>query len=163
MDPPRPSRKDLRHLSFSLANVMAQLAGGEPLSSEYLIRSASTVLPFSIRNTVETVGHLVAQRVPPFPMNNEFMGMTKHVMESSHDLLIGELESPSGSDSSRGSHHPSHECFMAGTPEGHIKSIHKGEATPMNDFDDEVERDIGAPPRLWVEQLRAWHQELEEA
>ena len=56
--------------------------------------------------------------------------------------------------------HPSRECFVVGTPEGHVESIHKGEATPMNDLDDEVERDAGAPPRLWVEQLKARHQEL---
>ena len=36
---PRPSWEDLRCLIFSFANVMAQLAGGEPLSLEYLIRS----------------------------------------------------------------------------------------------------------------------------
>ena len=37
---PRPSREDLRRLTFLFANVMTQLARGEPLSSEYLIRSA---------------------------------------------------------------------------------------------------------------------------
>ena len=58
---PWTSREDLRHLTFSFANVMAQLAGGEPLSLEYLIRSAPTVLPFGLRNAVETVGHPVAQ------------------------------------------------------------------------------------------------------
>jgi len=52
---------------------------------------------------------------------------------------------------------------MAGTLEGYIESIHEGEATQMNDLDDEVEEDVGAPPRLWVEQLKAQHQELEEA
>ena len=31
-----------------------------------------------------------------------------------------------------------HMCFMAGTPEGHVESIHEEEATPMNDLDDEV-------------------------
>ena len=36
---PRSSREDLRHLTFSLANVMTQLVGGEPLFPEYLIRS----------------------------------------------------------------------------------------------------------------------------
>ena len=51
---------------------------------------------------------------------------------------------------------------MAGTPEGHVESIHEGEATPTNNFDDEVERDLGALRRLRVEQLKAWHQELEE-
>ena len=91
------------------------------------------------------------------------MGMTEYVMESFHNLLIGESESPSSSNSSRGSHHPSRECFMVGTPEGHIESIHEEEATPMNDLDDEAKGDAGAPPRLWVEQLKARHQELEEA
>ena len=27
---------------------------------------------------------------------------------------------------------------MVGTPEGHVESIHKEEATPMNDLNDEV-------------------------
>ena len=89
--------------------------------------------------------------------------MTEYVAESFHDLLAGESGSPSDSDSSGGSHHPSHECFMAGTPEGHVESIPEKEATPTNDLDDEAEGDAGAPPRLWVEQLKSWHQELEEA
>ena len=77
-------------------------------------------------------------------MNDEFVGMTEYVTESFHDLLTGESESPSDSDSSRGSHHPSHECFMAGTLKGHVESIHEGEATPTNDLDDEVEGVTGA-------------------
>ena len=52
---------------------------------------------------------------------------------------------------------------MAGTPEGYLKSIPEGEATPTNDLDDKVEGDAGAPPRLRVEQLKARHQELEKA
>ena len=52
---------------------------------------------------------------------------------------------------------------MAGTPEGHVESIHEGEATLMNDLDDEVEGNAGAPPSLWVEQLKAQHHELEES
>ena len=71
-------------------------------------------------------------------MNDEFVGMTEYVAESFHDLLIGESESSSSSDSSRGSHHPSRECFMVGTPEGQVESIHEEEATPMNDLDDKV-------------------------
>ena len=89
--------------------------------------------------------------------------MTEYVMESFHDLLVEETESPSASNSSRGSHHPSHECFMAGTPEGHIESIHEEEATPTNDLNDEVKGDAVAPPLLWAEQLKARHLELEEA
>ena len=52
---------------------------------------------------------------------------------------------------------------MAGTHEGYIKSICEGGATPIDDLDDEVEGDAGASPRLWVELLRTWHQELKEA
>ena len=72
--------------------------------------------------------------------------MTKYVTKSFHDILAGESESPSSSNSNRGSHHPSHKCFMAGTPKGHVKSIYEEEATPMNDLDDEVEGMQG--PRL---------------
>ena len=36
---PQPSQEDLRHLTFSFANIMTQLDGGESLSLEYLIRS----------------------------------------------------------------------------------------------------------------------------
>ena len=97
----------------------------------------------------------MAQRTPASPANDEFVGMTEYVVESFHDLLAGESRSPHDSDSSGGSHHPSRECFMAGTLEGHIESIHEGEATPTNDFDDEVKRDAGAPPHLRVEQLKA--------
>ena len=41
---------------------------------------------------------------------------------------------------------------MVETRDGHVKSIHEGEATPMNDLDNEVEEDARAPR---VEQLRA--------
>ena len=99
----------------------------------------------------------------PSPANNKFMGVIEHVVESFHDLLTEELESPSGSNSNRGNHHPSCECFMIGTPEGHVESIHEEEATPTNDFDGEVKGDAGAPPCLRVEQLKAQHLELEEA
>ena len=99
----------------------------------------------------------------PSPTNNEFVGVIEHVTESLHNLLTEGPGSSSGSDSSRGSHYPSHECFMTGTPEGHIKSIHEEEATPTNDLDDEAEGETAAPPRMRVEQLKARHQELEEA
>ena len=130
---------------------MAQLAGGEPLSPAYLPRSATTVLLFGLRSVAKTVDHPMAQRTPPSPTNDEFVGMTEYVVESFHDLLVEETESHSTSDSSRGSHPPSRECFMVGTPEGHVESIHEEEDTPMNDLDDEVEGDTGAPPHLWVE------------
>ena len=43
---------------------------------------------------------------------------------------------------------------MAGTHEGHVKSIREEGATPMDDPDDEVDGDAGAPPYLRVEQLK---------
>ena len=101
--------------------------------------------------------------MPPSLVNDEFVGMTEYVVESFHDLLARESGSPSDFDSSRGSHHPSRECFMVGTPKGYVESIREGEATPTNDLDNKVKRDAGAPPRLQVEQLKAWHQVLEEA
>ena len=64
-------------------------------------------LPFGLRNATATVSHLVAQRAIPPPTNNEFVGMIKSIMESLHGLLVEGLGSDFGSDSSRGSHHPS--------------------------------------------------------
>ena len=90
-------------------------------------------------------------------MDDEFVGMTGYVVESFPNLRVGDSEAISNSNSSRGSHHPSREYFMACTPEGYIESIHKGGATPTDDLDDEVEGDAGAPPRLRVEQLKARH------
>ena len=52
---------------------------------------------------------------------------------------------------------------MAGTPEGYIKTMYERGDTPTDDLNDEVEAGAGAPPHLWVEQLRVRHQELEEA
>ena len=81
-------------------------------------------------------------------MNDEFVGITEYVTKTFHDLLAGESESPSSSDSSRGSHHPSRECFMVGTPEGHVKSIHEEEASSTSNLDNEVEGEPRAPPHL---------------
>ena len=67
-----------------------QLAEGEPLSPDYLIRSTPIALPSGLRNAAKTVGHLVAQRTLPSPMNDEFMGMTEYVAESFHDILARE-------------------------------------------------------------------------
>jgi len=79
------------------------------------------VLLFGLRNTTVTVSHLVAQRMVPPPTNDEFVGVIEHVVKSFHYLLAEELESLSGSDSSKGSHHPSREYFMMGVPKGHVK------------------------------------------
>ena len=52
---------------------------------------------------------------------------------------------------------------MIGTPEGHIESIPREEATPTNGLDDEAKGETGALPCLQVEQLKARHLKLEEA
>lgn len=92
---------------------MAQLSGGEPLSPKLLTRGAPTTFPFGLCNAAETFGRLVAQRTHPSSMNSEFVGMADYVSESFFNLLTEGSETLSGSDSSRGSHHPSRECFMA--------------------------------------------------
>ena len=112
-------------------------------------------LPFGLRNATTTVSHLMAQRTIPSPTNNEFVGMIESVKESLHGLLTKGSGSDSVSDSSRGSHHPSRECFMAGTPEGHVESISVEEATPAGNLSSETEGETVAPPCVGVEQLRA--------
>ena len=52
---------------------------------------------------------------------------------------------------------------MVASPKGHVESIHEGGVTPSNDFNDEVKEDVGALPRMEVEQLMARHQQLEDA
>jgi len=118
---------------------------------------------FGLRNTAATVSHLVAQRAILFPTNKEFVGMIESIMESLHGFLMEGLGSDSGSNSSRGSHHPSRECFMAETPEGHVKSIPVEEATPMGNLGDTTEGDTMAPPYVGVEQLKAQKWEINEA
>ena len=108
-------------------------------------------LPFSLRNATVAVSHLVAQCTIPFPTNNEFMGMIESVTESLHGLLIEGLGSDSGSDSDRGSHHPSRECFMVETSEGHIESISAEEATSAGNLGGTTERRTVAPPHVGVE------------
>jgi hypothetical protein len=66
----------------------------------------------------------------PSSADDKFVGMTDYFTESFHDLLMRDSEVISDFDSSRGSHHPSHKCFMAGTPEGHVKSVHDGGLHP---------------------------------
>ena len=102
------------------------------------------MLLFGLHNAAETVSHRVAQCMIPPPTNDKFVVVIEHIAKSFHDLLAEEPESPFGSNASRGSHHPSHECFITGPPEGHVKSIHKEEATPVNDLDDEAQGETAA-------------------
>ena len=121
------------------------------------------VFLFDLRNTAVTISHLVAQRTIPSPTNNEFMGMIESVTESLHDLLVEGLGLDSGSDSSTGSHHPSRECFMAETSEGHVESVSTEETTLAGNLGGATERRTAAPPHIGVEQLRARKREIDEA
>ena len=96
----------MRYLTFSFSNVMTQHAKGEPLSLEYLTQSTPLAFPFGLRNAARTIGHLTAQCMHPSPTDDEFMGMMDYVTESFRDLLTGDSEMISDSDSSRRSHHP---------------------------------------------------------
>ena len=52
---------------------------------------------------------------------------------------------------------------MAGTPEGHVKSVSAEEATPVGNLGGETEGEIAAPPHIGVEPLRARKREIGEA
>ena len=112
-------------------------------------------LSFGLHNAAATVSHLVAQRTIPSPTNNEFIGMIESVTESLHCLLAEGLGSDSGSDSGWGSHHPSRECFMAETSEGHVESASEEEVTPVGNLGDGAKGGVAAPPHIGVEQLEA--------
>jgi hypothetical protein len=57
---PRSTQEDLHHVLFSLANVMAQLSKGEPLSPEIPTRGIPVRFPFGLCSTVEDVCRLAA-------------------------------------------------------------------------------------------------------
>ena len=108
---------------------MAWPSGEGFLSLECPVRSAPIAFPFGLRNATATVGHLVEPRMVQPPADSEFVGAIEHDTKFLHKLLMEELGSSSSSDSSRGSHHPSWECFMAETPKGHVESVSREEAT----------------------------------
>ena len=126
---------------------MTQFSRGGSLSLEHHIQSALIALPFGLRNAATTVSHLVARCMVLPPANNEFVGVIEHITESLHNLLT-ERGSSSGSDSSRGSHHPSRECFMTGTLEGHVESVPAEEATPMGNLGDKTKGETASPLRM---------------
>ena len=83
------------------------------LCPEGSIRSAPTAFPFGLRNAAATAGRLLALRMVQSPTDIEFVGAIEHDTETLYELLNEEPGSFSYSDSSKGSHHPSRECFMA--------------------------------------------------
>jgi hypothetical protein len=127
---PNPSREDLRALTFLFVNVMTQLAGREPISPDVLARDALAAYPFGLRNAVETIASFVAQCLRSFSTDSEFVEMADYIVDSIHDLLGLDSQTFFDSSSSRGSHHPSQECFMAETSNGHFSSASDSSETP---------------------------------
>ena len=74
--------------------------------------SVPTAFPFGHRNVAATAGLLLALRMVQPPTDIEFVGAIERDTETLYELLDEEPVSLSSSDSSRGSHHPSRECFM---------------------------------------------------
>jgi hypothetical protein len=99
---PRPSQEDLRYLSFSFANFMAQLARGELLSPGSVTRNAPIAFSFYLRNAARTIDHLIAQCMHPSFANDDFTGMMDYVAKSFHYLLVGDSEVISDSNSNGG-------------------------------------------------------------
>ena len=127
------------------------------------MRSAPTAVPYGLRNAAATACHLMALRMVKTPTNSEFVGVIEHDAESLDKLLIEEPESSSSSGSSMGSHHPSRECFMADTSEGHVESVSEGDATPMANPDVRDGGKAAAPSHVRTEQLRARKLEIDDA
>ena len=76
------------------------------------VRRAPIAFPFGLRNAAATVGHLLSLRMVQPPTDSEFVGAIEHDPKTLHGLLMEEPESSSSSNSNRGSHHTSRECFM---------------------------------------------------
>jgi hypothetical protein len=97
---------------------------------DVLSRDALPAFSFGLRNAVETIASFMAQCLRPPPTSGEFIGMADYIVDSIHNLLELGLGMLSNSNSSEGSHHPSRECFMAKTSDGHVSSTNDSGETP---------------------------------
>ena len=97
------------------------------------------------------------------PTDSEFVGVVEHDPETLYGLLAEELESSSSSDSSKGSHHPSQECFMTQITRGHVQSVSGEETTPTGNPDARIEAETAALSHVRMEQLRARKLEIDDA
>ena len=79
-------------------------------------------LPFGLQNATQTFERLSLNVLAP--PSDELVGMLDYDHESLYDVLNVQVND-SSSDS--GSHHPSQECFMADTLEGHVHSASGGD------------------------------------
>jgi hypothetical protein len=77
--------EDLHLTLSSLANITAQLFGGEPLSLEISARGIPTRFPFGLRNGARDAHRLTAAFFGSTPMDGKFVGMMDYISESFHD------------------------------------------------------------------------------
>ena len=104
---PHSTHDDLRCTAYTLANVAAQLAGGDPISPDVLTDHAMTAFLPGRGNTAQHVSHHVASSVTTHPGGIELVGMLGFVSESDDDLLVTDSSLGSNLDPSCRSHHPS--------------------------------------------------------
>jgi len=134
----QPAQDDLRCTVYLLANVAAQLAGGNPISSDAMLDHATKSFPFGMENATQCMHRHMVQHGPTHPNDSELVGMVELVADSDDDLLAEDSLLGSDTRSCTGSHHPSLECFVTGTPEGYVEdaedsSRHSRDRTPPPD------------------------------
>ena len=121
------STERVQPVTSPLPSPIANAIDTASLSSTEL-EGSPLLFPFGLPNAVQSFERLALDVLAP--PNDEFVGMLDYDHESLHDVLdvhVGDSSSDSGS------HHPSQECFMADTPEGHVQSASGGDdpsATP---------------------------------
>ena len=120
---PHSTRDDLCCTVYALAAMAAQLAGGDPIPPNVMADHAVTALRLGPGDAAQHTRHHVAQCVITHTGGAELVGMAEFASASEDDLLETDSSLGSNTDSSRGSHHPSRECFMAGSPKGHVESL----------------------------------------
>ena len=96
------------------------------------------MFPFGMGNAAQCTHRHELQRGPSHPEESELVGMVEFIADSDDDLLTEDSLLGSDSGSCTGSHHPSLECFMIGTPEGYVEeaedtSRHSRDHTPPSD------------------------------
>jgi len=82
---PHTTQDDLRCTIYSLANVAAQLAGGNPISPSVMAGYATTAFPLGMGNAARHTHHNMVQHATAHPGDDELVGMVELVSESDDD------------------------------------------------------------------------------
>ena len=124
----QPAQDDLLCAVYSLTNVAAQLAGGDPIPPDAMLDLAMMTFPFGMGNATRHV----QLHEPNYYRGDGLVGMTEFAND---DLLADDSLLGSDTRSCTGSHHPSLECFATGTPDGYTEEAedsprHSQDRTP---------------------------------